>query len=99
MQPSRRRRFQHLSEFRAEASFATWLTRIAVHEALARRRREQRFEPLDPTHQEPHEMWTDAAPNPEQHANNRELRVILEAAIDALPDDFRTVFVLRAVEQ
>ncbi len=44
-------------------------------------------------------MTVDAQHSPEQLANARELRVVLERAIDALPDDFRAVFMLRAVEQ
>jgi len=44
-------------------------------------------------------MSFESRQNPEQLANDRELRVVLERAIDALPDDFRAVFVLRAVEQ
>ena len=42
MQEAYVRAYEHLAEFRGDASFATWLTRIAVHEALARARREQR---------------------------------------------------------
>ena len=44
MQEAYVRAYEHLAEFRGEASFATWLTRIAIHEALARKRREQRFD-------------------------------------------------------
>ena len=44
-------------------------------------------------------MLPDASRNPEQVVNDQQLRFVLEKAIDALPDDFRTVFVLRAVEQ
>src|SRR4051812_1803057 len=52
MQDAYVRAFAHLAEFKGEARFSTWLTRIAVHEALARVRRERRLEPLDAQTQE-----------------------------------------------
>jgi len=99
MQDAYVRAFEHLAEFRQEAAFSTWLTRIAVHEALARVRRERRFQPHEPSTEETSPMSVDLQHSPEQLVNDRELRVVLERAIDALPDDFRTVFMLRAVEQ
>jgi len=81
--------FAHLSQFRAEARFSTWLTRIAVHEAFARRRRAQRTTEVE----EPVAVIT-----PEHQAGSRELAKLLERAIDALPDDFREVLVLRTLE-
>src|SRR4029450_461057 len=84
----------HLDQFAGGASFATWLTRIAVHEALARRRRGERFVDLDDV------MPTLAFPGrgPEQRATDRELGAALQEAIDELPPSFRTVFVLREAE-
>jgi RNA polymerase sigma-70 factor (ECF subfamily) len=88
-----------LAEFRGDASFATWLTRIAVHEALARVRKEKRVAPIEEDVRESETMLDDAHRTPEQLANDGELRSMLEKAIDALPDEFRLVFMLRAVEQ
>jgi len=99
MQEAYVRAFEHLAEFRNEASFATWVTRIAIHEALARKRREQRFRPLAAAPEPSTLMSVESPRNPEQEVNDQQLRAVLERAIDALPDDFRTVFVLRAVEQ
>ena len=99
MQDAYVRAYEHLLDFRGEAAFSTWLTRIAVHEALARLRRERRFQPLEANIEEPPPMSFESPQCPEQQANDRELRVVLERAIDRLPDDFRVVFVLRAVEQ
>jgi RNA polymerase sigma-70 factor, ECF subfamily len=99
MQEAYVRAYEHLSEFRAEASFATWLTRIAIHEALARKRKEQRFERLDAAPRASMVMSVEPHRSPEQQVNDQQLRAVLERAIDALPDEFRTVFVLRAVEQ
>jgi RNA polymerase sigma-70 factor (ECF subfamily) len=99
MQEAYVRAFEHLGEFRGEASFVTWITRIAIHEALARKRRERRFDPLDSAPQQPTLMPLESPRNPEQAVNDQQLRAVLERAIDSLPDDFRAVFVLRAVEQ
>ena len=99
MQEAYVRAYEHLADFRGEASFATWVTRIAIHEALARKRREQRFDAFDPAVQELTRLPLPSPRNPEQEVNDQQLRAVLERAIDALPDEFRTVFVLRAVEQ
>jgi len=99
MQEAYVRAYEHLSEFRAEASFATWLTRIAIHEALARKRREQRFDPLESASSQSPVLSPESPRSPEQQVNDHQLRAVLERSIDALPDEFRTVFVLRAVEQ
>ncbi len=83
--------FAHLAQFRAEARFSTWLTRIAVHEAFARRRRAQRQ--TETQSEDPVALIT-----PERQAGSRELAKLLERAIDALPDNFREVLVLRTLE-
>lgn len=96
MQEAYSRAYEHLHEFEARARFSTWLTRIAVHEALARVRRRSRFVPLD---SEPQDAMTEhPSPSPEQTTSDRELRIVLESAVDQLSTDFRAVFVLRAVE-
>jgi len=99
MQEAYVRAYEHLADFRGEASFATWVTRIAIHEALARKRQEQRFDAFDPAAQELTRLPLPSPRSPEQEVNDQQLRAVLERAIDALPDEFRTVFVLRAVEQ
>ncbi|HKO47425.1 MAG TPA: RNA polymerase sigma factor [Polyangiaceae bacterium] len=99
MQEAYVRAYEHLADFRGEASFATWITRIAIHEALARKRKEQRFAPLDSAPKESTVMPLASPRSPEQEVNDQQLRAVLERAIDALPDEFRAVFVLRAVEQ
>lgn len=86
--------FAHLSTFRGTAKFSTWLTKIAIYEAFARIRKGKRFEQTE----EDAEMEAEQ-PTPEQTASDRELGSVLERAIDALPEHFRTVFVLRAVEE
>jgi RNA polymerase sigma-70 factor (ECF subfamily) len=89
--------FTHLSEFGGRARFSTWLIRIAVYEALGRLRRAKRTASLDDVEVEEEPMATTR--NPEDAASDRELRVLLDEAVDALPLGFRTVFVMRAVEE
>lgn len=97
MQDAYVRAYAHLDEFQGNASFATWLTRIAVHEALARVRRERRFTSFDLDSHGRTKSATELTP--EQQVSDAELRTILDRAIDSLPDEFRITFVLRAVEQ
>jgi RNA polymerase sigma-70 factor (ECF subfamily) len=99
MQDAYVRAYEHLHEFEGRARFSTWLTRIAVHEALARVRRVRRFPPLETQTQETQSMPTGPRFSPEQQASDGEMRTVLDRAIDGLPDEFRTVFVLRAVEE
>lgn len=91
--------YAHLDQFAGRAAFSTWLTRIAVHEALARVRRQGRYEPFD---DERTSMEASVLPvpddDPERQTLTGELRVLLESAIDGLPDGAREVFVLRDVE-
>jgi len=91
--------FTHLRQFNGSARFSTWLTRIAINEALARVRRLGRYQPCDDdlSDVEPF-MFRSPAADPEQQAFARELRGLLEWAIDSLPDGMREVFVLREVE-
>jgi RNA polymerase sigma-70 factor, ECF subfamily len=88
------RAYVNLRQFGGRSSFATWVTRIAIHEALARRRRRARHVPLG------EHAATLAAPTrpPDEAAGARQLASALEAAIDALPAPFRMVFVLRDLE-
>jgi RNA polymerase sigma-70 factor (ECF subfamily) len=90
--------YAHLADFSGRARFSTWLTRIAIHEAFGRLRKRRRSEPLDAANGEDDAMLT-PVPSPEKHASDGELRKVLEQAVDTLPETFRTVFVLRAVEQ
>lgn len=90
--------YAHLRQFNAKAQFSTWLTRIAINESLARVRLRRRYEPF--TEDEPggDAVMQGKGKDPEQHTAARELRAVLEWAIDRLPDGAREVFVLRDVE-
>jgi RNA polymerase sigma-70 factor (ECF subfamily) len=91
--------FTHLHQFSGSARFSTWLTRIAVNEALARVRRQGKYESFDEevSNAEP-SMSPNNVENPERQAFTRELHGLLEWAIDRLPNGMREVFVLREVE-
>lgn len=89
------RAYRALDTFRGEAKVSTWLVRIVVNEALARRRKEQRHAGLA----EESEPATLRQDEPEGMAERAELRRQLEAKIRLLPDGFRAVFMLRAVEE
>ena len=98
------RAFAQLAQFENRAMWSTWVTRIAVNEALARVRRRGRFvttdiERLEDGSMEPFDDVSRAAePGPEAKASERELVGFLERAVDGLPDIYRIVFVLREVE-
>jgi len=90
--------FTHLHQFNGASQFSTWLTRIAVNEALARVRRQGRYEALDDERSSVEPLMRDHAADPERQAFTGELRDLLEWAIDTLSDGMREVFVLRDVE-
>lgn len=102
------RAWRALASFRAEARLSTWLVRIVVNEALARLRhngaRPAQVLPLSASMQadgETQEMQMPANPNdqPEPTLMRAQIRQQIEARIDTLPDAFRTVFMLRGVEE
>jgi RNA polymerase sigma-70 factor, ECF subfamily len=94
-----------IGTFEGRSSLATWLTRIAINEALARKRvQERRRKHLEAEGVEVLENYREQlargsqAPSPEAEAAREQLRSILERAVAALPENFRTVFVLHEVE-
>jgi RNA polymerase sigma-70 factor (ECF subfamily) len=91
--------FAHLRQFSGAARFATWLTRIAVNESLARVRSRGKYETFDDQRSIVERLSRhNSPPDPEREAFAGELRTLLEWAIDTLPDGLRAVFVLREVE-
>jgi RNA polymerase sigma-70 factor (ECF subfamily) len=97
--------YTHLDNFKGDSKFYTWIVRIAVNEALMRlrKRKTDRSVPLD----EPVELGEETvtreiavwADNPEQRYSQEEWRAILDQAVEGLKPDFRTVFVLRDIEE
>ena len=97
------RAFTHLEQFRGDASLSTWLSRIAMNEALGRLRR-----------QRPGAEWTSqascapeaeiiqfplsSADDPEKSMAQRQIQQVVEHAVDELPEAFRLVFIARVIE-
>jgi RNA polymerase sigma-70 factor (ECF subfamily) len=88
--------YRHLNQFERRASLSTWLTRIAIHEALARLRRRRATLAADAEHVTRRSVSTPL--DPERQAYAGELRTMLESVIDRLPLAYRCVFVLREVD-
>lgn len=91
MQEAYVRAFVKLDQFAGEAKFSTWLTKIAVYEALGRLRRRKRQEEVPDTMK--------SRDNPERTVYALELRAAIEAAVQKLPPIYRAVFVLREIEE
>jgi RNA polymerase sigma-70 factor (ECF subfamily) len=105
MQQAYIKAFTHLEQFEERAQFSTWLTQIALREAFSRRRKLQRIDaairqPWAAEQDRLDVMETFASPQagPERQAYARELGGMLEAAVDSLPEMYRTVFMLRDIE-
>jgi RNA polymerase sigma-70 factor (ECF subfamily) len=104
--------YRHLQSFRAAAKPSTWLTRITINEALMRQRRNKaRAAVIQPAADEavPADEAADGrapatssvAPQsaaPDQLASQAEMRRLIERRVDALPEIYRAVFVLRAID-
>lgn len=99
------RAWRALSTYRADSKLSTWLVRIVINEALGRlRRRSAQVIPLESAMEstDPHtqtSLQDDSDRQPERVAMRSEVRRLMEARIDQLPESFRTVFMLRAVEE
>lgn len=96
--------YSHLGQFEGRAKFSTWLTKIAVYEALARVRRRARESSgtrrwnEEGEEGDPMSGIQSEGPNPEQQASQGELRTLLESAIECLPAPYRSVVMLRDIE-
>ena len=96
--------YRCLRQFRGDSSLATWLSRLVVNECLGRMRRSARRQNVIPMTPTPADGELEAVPSdevgsPDAAADRAQMRAILERRIDALPEAFRAVFVLRSVEE
>jgi RNA polymerase sigma-70 factor (ECF subfamily) len=98
------RAFTRLADFRGESSLSTWLSRIAMNEALGRLRRERPGVEISSLPQGTLEAQIiqfplmSATDDPEKSMAQREIQHVVEGAIDELPEPFRLVFMTRVVE-
>lgn len=104
MQDAFLKSYSHLKEFAGDSRFYTWLVRIAANEALMRLRKRRPNqvsldEPIEGDEDLMPREIRDWGPGPEQRFAQTEMHEILSGAIDALEPDFRTVFVLRDIEE
>jgi RNA polymerase sigma-70 factor (ECF subfamily) len=101
MQEAYFRAYQHLADFEGRSTFSTWLIKIGVHEALARRRRSARMIPsdLEAGCISEESLLSDNKGSPDMQVADAETRGILEQAILALPARYRTVLMMRDVEE
>ncbi|HEX5460378.1 MAG TPA: RNA polymerase sigma factor [Steroidobacteraceae bacterium] len=95
--------YRSLGQFRGDSSLATWLSRLVVNECLGRMRRRTRRQNVIPMTPSPADHELEAVPDeagaPDAAADRAQMKAILERRIDALPETFRAVFVLRSVEE
>jgi len=97
--------FTHLHQFAERSQFSTWLTRIALNEAFGRRRKMRQSESMTSAPSDGGEVAGELMktvrtpqPDPERQAYAKELHRVLEEAVDALPETYRAVFMLRDIE-
>ena len=100
------RAFASLATFRGESSLATWLSRITLNEALGRLRGRRPSADLTEIEARPPVQgqiipFPNSSPqlDPERTMAQREIQLIVERAIDELPEAFRTVLVARVIEE
>jgi RNA polymerase sigma-70 factor (ECF subfamily) len=99
------RAFTHLSDFRGEARFSTWMSRIVLNEAIGRQRKRaipatDDLSTLDrPPESHAAIIPFPSMPDPEKSLAQRQISALLEQAVDALPDAFRVVLVARVIEE
>lgn len=102
MQEAYVRAYEHLDQFAGRAKFSTWLTKIAVHEALARAQKRGRFGPLESIADFEGDIMASLSKpeqTPERAAAQGETARMLEQSIEALPAAYRSVLVLRDLEE
>jgi RNA polymerase sigma-70 factor (ECF subfamily) len=105
MQEAFLKSYSHLKSFQGDSRFYTWLVRIAANEALMRlrKRRPNQFSLDEPVAGEDDDLMPrelrDWGPGPEQRFAQTEMREILSSVIQELEPDYRTVFVLRDIEE
>jgi RNA polymerase sigma factor (sigma-70 family) len=96
--------YRSMASFRGDSSLSTWLSRLVLNECFARMRRDLRRQNVVPMvsgtrHDDSTLMIADQSESPDNALGRAQIRDLLERKVDELPENFRTVFVLRSVEE
>ncbi len=91
--------YENLEKFEGKAEFSTWLTKILINEGLQLLRNKKRYETMDSNDQHTEKKNKELPYTPLDKVVNEELKQLLENSIGQLPDKYRTVFVMREMEQ
>jgi RNA polymerase sigma-70 factor (ECF subfamily) len=96
--------YRSIGQFRGEAALSTWLSRLVLNECFGRRRRSDRRDGVVRIVSSDTDSRIDTVPGgevdlPDRLADRAQMLGILESKLDELPEEFRTVFVLRSVEE
>ena len=95
--------YRCMGQFRGDAALSTWLSRLVHNECLGRIRRHARRQNIFPMAASTPDLEIDTMPgndheSPDKALGRAEMRALLERKLDELPETFRSVFVLRSVE-
>lgn len=91
--------YENLGKFQFKANFSTWLTRIMINECLQRIKKRKHSVPVqEDMNNEIYQQLTTDTETPMKKLLNSELKTILQQAIMALPEKYRTVFIMREME-
>ena len=92
--------FENLRKFEHKAAFSTWLIRILINECLLRTKKRKQSLTMndDMIENEIHQRFTDQVQTPLGTMLNSELKSVMEKAISQLPDKYRTIFIMRELE-
>lgn len=96
--------YRSLGQFRGESSLSTWLSRMVINQCLSRMRRQERRQNVipmapSPSDEELDRVASDESGSPDAATDRAQMHRLLESKIDALPESFRAVFVLRSVQE
>lgn len=99
MQDAYVKAFQNLHQFKNEAMFSTWLIRIGINEVLQRKRKSKKNQTVDITLETGSlQIADDSFTSPENITIYKESTAFIEKAIDALPENYKIIYMLREVE-
>lgn len=93
--------YENLDQFRGDARFGTWLTRITINQALKAVNKQKRYSDLHKVRDdgEPGHTHRSTSVNPEQKAVQSDLKKLLENAVETLEPKYRSVYIMREIEQ